>query len=190
MDDPLRLDHQVVSVEAGKVIVFANHRIGEELAKLPPATGTKGQLAGSEPGKRGKGKKGGSGRSRKKQPDKSAPTLKESVGSRTRGTRLKKLGNTPKDVVEAAAEKLADEGKDITGDQRERCCGSKKGGTTYVPTVQSSLARPLSAAAFKARSSAWSTQIVTRSASVDRRPSSFAALTNAVRSIPSASTSS
>jgi len=36
MDDPLRLDHQVVSVEAGKVIVFANHRIGEELAKLPP----------------------------------------------------------------------------------------------------------------------------------------------------------
>jgi hypothetical protein len=86
MDDPLRLDHQVVSVEAGKVIVFANHRIGEELAKLPPATGTKGQLAGGEPGKRGKGKKGGSGRSRKKQPDKSAPTLKESVGSRTRGT--------------------------------------------------------------------------------------------------------
>ncbi len=124
------LDHQVVSVEAGKVIVFANHRIGEELAKLPPATGTKGQLAGSEPGKRGKGKKGGSGRSRKKQPDKSAPTLKESVGSRTRGTRLKKLGNTPKDVVEAAVEKLADEGKDITGDQRERCCGSEKGGTT------------------------------------------------------------
>jgi hypothetical protein len=87
------------------------------LAKLPPATGTKGQLAGSEPGKRGKGKKGGSGRSRKKQPDTSAPTLKESVGSRTRGTRLKKLGNTPKDVVEAAVEKLADEGKDITGDQ-------------------------------------------------------------------------
>jgi hypothetical protein len=97
MDDPLRLDHQVVSVEAGKVIVFANHRIGEELAKLPPATGTKGQLASSEPGKRGKGKKGGSGRSRKKQPDKSAPTLKESIGSRTRGTRLKKLGNTPKE---------------------------------------------------------------------------------------------
>jgi hypothetical protein len=68
----------------------APHRPGERLSgagrgvslKLPPATGTKGQLAGSEPGKRGKGKKGVSGRSRKKQPDKSAPTLRESVGSK------------------------------------------------------------------------------------------------------------
>src|SRR5262249_31216730 len=88
----------VVRIEAGKVIVFANHRIGEELAKLPPA------------------KASGSNQHKKKEPlpEKAAPpSLKESVGSRTRGTRLKKLGNTPKGVVEAAVEKLADEGKDI-----------------------------------------------------------------------------
>jgi hypothetical protein len=70
-------------------------------------------------------------------------------------------------------------------DARRECFGD-----THVRTVQSSLARPLSAAAFKAHSSAWSTQIVMRSASVGRRPWSLAALTNALRSFPSASTRS
>jgi hypothetical protein len=92
-------DIDVVRIEAGKVIVFANHRIGEELNKLPPA------------------KASGSNQHKKKEPrsEKAAPpSLKESVGSRTRGTRLKKLGSQPKPVVEAAVEKLADMGRDIT----------------------------------------------------------------------------
>jgi hypothetical protein len=72
------------------------HAAGVELAKLPPAKGGNPLT-----------KKAGS---KKDDP----PSLKESVGSRTRGTRLKKLGSTPKDVVEAAVEKLADEGKDVT----------------------------------------------------------------------------
>jgi hypothetical protein len=58
-------------------------------------------------------------RSQKKRVEKAAPpTLKESVGSRTRGTRLKKLGGTPKDAINKAVDKLADEGKDITAAAR------------------------------------------------------------------------
>jgi hypothetical protein len=44
-----------------------------EIEAAGKAEGTKGQLAGSELGERGKRKKGLSGRSRKKQPDKGAP---------------------------------------------------------------------------------------------------------------------
>jgi hypothetical protein len=88
----------VVRIQASEVIVFANHRIGEELTKLPVAKGA------TE-----KGTKRGTTR-----PPESAASLKEQVGSKNRGLRLKKLGAQPKPVVQAAVEKLANDGRDIT----------------------------------------------------------------------------
>jgi hypothetical protein len=94
----LYADIDVVRVEAGKVIVWANHRIGEELAKLPET-------------------RGGNRKSKDQKHAKEAfdkPTLKAATGSKNRGLRLKKLGSQPKPVVQAAVEKLTDTGRDIT----------------------------------------------------------------------------
>jgi hypothetical protein len=94
----LYADIDVIRVEAGKVIVFANHRIGVEMVKLPPAKGAAEK---------------GTNRGTTRHPE-GAASLKEQVGSKNRGLRLKKLGSQDKSVVEAVTEKLADEGKDVT----------------------------------------------------------------------------
>jgi hypothetical protein len=94
----LYADIDLVRIEAGKVIVFANYRIGVELVKLPKAKGAaeKGTNRGTTRTPQG------------------AASLKEQVGSKNRGLRLKKLGSQEKSVVEAVTEKLIDQGKDVT----------------------------------------------------------------------------
>lgn len=87
-----------VRIEAGRIIVFANHRIGEELTRLPNA------------------KPSGSNQHKKqdRHPERADPTLKEQVGSKNRGLRLKKLAAHPKEVVKGTVQTLANNGKDVT----------------------------------------------------------------------------
>jgi len=120
----LYADIYVVSVEAGKVIVLANHRIGVELAKLPPAKGA------AEKGTKRAGPGGKVTRASEK------PTLKESVGSKTRGKRLKKLGSTPKDAINKAVDKLAEEGKDVNVKEVAAAAAQPIRSGTGVPYTQ------------------------------------------------------
>jgi hypothetical protein len=60
-------------------------------ATLGKATGTRGTLRGTKPGKRGKGKKGVSGGAKLVPPDKSAPTLKQLGISRKDAARVKRF---------------------------------------------------------------------------------------------------
>lgn len=87
-----------VRVEAEKIVVLANHRIGAELAESPPA-----RRAGP-----GRGKAGAEAA-----PALSA-TLKEKVGSKKRGVTLKRLGGIERDKVKAAISTLHAEGREAT----------------------------------------------------------------------------
>lgn len=107
------------------VIVLANYRIGRELAAKPPAKGAR--VAGTKRGTT--------------RVSEEPASLKDQVGSTTRGKRLKKLAALPAAEIEKTIAKLHEAGKDanvtsvlklVAGDdkaerraERERALGAK-----------------------------------------------------------------
>jgi N6-adenosine-specific RNA methylase IME4 len=98
-------DVKVVADKAGDCWNAAERKLGEELAKVPVNTGTRGQLLG------------GSNKEppRKKEPD-ATPTLKEMGVDKKRAARAKHLAAIPAPKYEAYKEVLKAEGKGITPD--------------------------------------------------------------------------
>jgi N6-adenosine-specific RNA methylase IME4 len=87
---------------AERIIVVANHRIGRELKSAPVAKGARG--GGRKAGPRGALVK----------PRDTAPTLKEQVGSKTRGLRMKRLAALPIEHVKHVVADLQSAGKEAT----------------------------------------------------------------------------
>lgn len=94
------LFHEIEDIrhQAEEVVVLANHRIGTEIKAIPAAKG------------------GGDQRSKHRLPKNAGDraSLKEQVGSKTRGLRLKKLAKLAKPEVKRIITKLHDEGKEAT----------------------------------------------------------------------------